>query len=111
MDKELRAKSGLQHNESDFCLRYFPRHDFASFRQELDYTEGELINLFPLGVRNIDSQFNQTKRIIAVGFWALDIVFVALCHRVPLIQRVFSNKWGMFAFKAACVLAPAVGYV
>jgi hypothetical protein len=64
----------------------------------------------PKNIYNLNKNFETTKRTIVVSFWAIDIAFVTLCHKIKIINRLLPNKWAMFSFKLACVVGPYFFY-
>lgn len=44
---------------------------------------------------------------IKIGFWAVDIAFVSLCHKIKILSKILGEKtWRMFAFKIVFILFP-----
>jgi hypothetical protein len=74
--------------------------------KEIDLTEGELLNYLPNPTYAINKSFEQTKRMFMIAFWVLDISFITFCHKIRAINRLFTNRFGMFAFKLLSIVLP-----
>lgn len=59
----------------------------------------------------MNKNYLMMKKVIGIGFWIVDIGFVSFCHRIKIINRIFSNKWSMLIFKLACVVGPFFGHL
>lgn len=51
--------------------------------------------------------FKTAGNSIKIGFWAFDIAFVSLCHKIKFLTKILGDKtWRMFAFKLAAIAIP-----
>lgn len=55
--------------------------------------------------------FEFTKKLVSIGFWVLDVGFISYCHKIKIINKIFSNRWAMLAFKLSCVIGPFFAYL
>lgn len=94
----------------DPCSRLIPKFSFQEFSKEVDLTDGELLNYLPQPAYEMNKSFEKTKRIFSIVFWVLDIGFITYCHKIRIINRIFTNRWGMFAFKLFSIILPFWGY-
>ncbi len=62
----------------------------------------------PSKIRQNYDEYIKASRNIAIGFWIVDIPIVMYINRIKLIERIFYNKWAMFAFKMSLVAGPLV---
>lgn len=54
--------------------------------------------------------YNFVKKAVSISFWAADIVFITYCHKIKIINRIFSNRLSMFIFRMAFVVGPLLAH-
>ena len=72
----------------DHCNRFRPFFDKTSFKDEIEFTDEELIEYFPAEINAQHKNYLKSSQAITYSFWGVSIGFAVFCHKIGFVRRM-----------------------